>query len=75
MWVLVFAVVAAHTTEVTIDGTTDVITENEAIYVPVGAVHRIANEGRLPLELIEVRAGAYIGEDDIIRLEDVYSRI
>jgi mannose-1-phosphate guanylyltransferase/mannose-6-phosphate isomerase len=48
--------------------------ENESAYVPIGAVHRLANPGKIPLELIEVQVGSYLGEDDIIRLEDVYRR-
>ena len=43
-------------------------------YIPLGAVHRLANPGRIPLELIEVQTGSYLGEDDIVRLEDVYGR-
>jgi mannose-1-phosphate guanylyltransferase / mannose-6-phosphate isomerase len=42
--------------------------------VPIGAVHRLANPGKIPLELIEVQVGSYLGEDDILRLEDVYRR-
>jgi len=48
--------------------------ENESIYIPIGSVHRMANQGRIPLELIEVQTGSYLGEDDIVRLEDVYKR-
>ena len=48
--------------------------ENESIYIPIGAVHRLANRGKIPLELIEVQTGSYLGEDDIVRLEDVYKR-
>jgi mannose-1-phosphate guanylyltransferase / mannose-6-phosphate isomerase len=48
--------------------------ENESAYVPIGAVHRLANPGKIPLELIEVQVGSYLGEDDILRLEDVYRR-
>jgi hypothetical protein len=48
--------------------------ENESIYIPIGSVHRLANQGRIPLELIEVQTGSYLGEDDIVRLEDVYKR-
>ena len=48
--------------------------ENESIYIPIGTVHRLANPGKIPLELIEVQTGSYLGEDDIIRIEDVYSR-
>ncbi len=48
--------------------------ENESTYIPIGAVHRLANPGRIPLELIEVQTGSYLGEDDIVRLDDVYGR-
>jgi mannose-6-phosphate isomerase-like protein (cupin superfamily) len=48
--------------------------ENESIYIPIGTVHRLANPGKIPLELIEVQTGSYLGEDDIERLEDVYQR-
>lgn len=68
-------VVVKGTASVTIGEKASIVPENESIYVPIGTAHRIANEGRVPLELIEVRTGAYIGEDDIIRLEDDYSRV
>jgi mannose-1-phosphate guanylyltransferase / mannose-6-phosphate isomerase len=48
--------------------------ENESIYLPIGVVHRLVNPGKIDLELIEVQTGSYLGEDDIIRLEDVYHR-
>jgi mannose-1-phosphate guanylyltransferase / mannose-6-phosphate isomerase len=48
--------------------------ENEPIYIPVSSVHRLANPGKLSLELIEVQVGSYLGEDDIVRLDDVYGR-
>ena len=48
--------------------------ENEAIYLPIGSMHRLTNPGKIPLELIEVQVGSYTGEDDIIRVEDVYGR-
>jgi mannose-1-phosphate guanylyltransferase/mannose-6-phosphate isomerase len=51
-----------------------VLSENESTYIPLGVTHRLANPGRLPLELIEVQVGAYLGEDDIVRFEDVYGR-
>ena len=50
------------------------VTENQSVYIPLGAVHRMENPGKLPLTLIEVQTGSYFGEDDIIRYEDVYSR-
>jgi Mannose-6-phosphate isomerase len=49
-------------------------TEGCARYIPVSAVHRLANQGKIPLELIEVQTGSYLGEDDIVRLDDVYGR-
>ena len=48
--------------------------ENEGVYLPIGALHRLTNPGKIPLELIEVQVGSYTGEDDIIRVEDVYGR-
>ncbi len=59
---------------VTRDGETLLVRENESIYLPLGAVHRLENPGRIPLTLIEVQSGAYLGEDDIVRLEDTYGR-
>ena len=62
------------TAEVTIGETVKSVHENESIYIPIGTVHRLANRGKIPLELIEVQTGSYLGEDDIVRLEDVYKR-
>jgi len=67
-------VVVRGTAEVTINETVRAVHENESIYIPIGSTHRLANHGRIPLELIEVQTGSYLGEDDIVRLEDVYSR-
>ncbi len=67
-------VVVRGTAEVTVDGTVTILHENEAIYLPIGSVHRLANPGRIPLEIIEVQVGSYTGEDDIVRIEDVYGR-
>ena len=50
------------------------LTENESTYIPIGMTHRLENPGKLPLHLIEVQSGSYLGEDDIVRLEDVYQR-
>jgi mannose-6-phosphate isomerase-like protein (cupin superfamily) len=50
------------------------LTENESIYIPVGNVHALENPGKIPLELIEVQSGAYLGEDDIVRFDDRYGR-
>jgi mannose-1-phosphate guanylyltransferase/mannose-6-phosphate isomerase len=67
-------VVVRGTAEVTIGTDVKTIHENESIYIPIGAVHRLANLGKIPLELIEVQTGSYLGEDDIVRIEDVYRR-
>ena len=68
-------VVVRGTAEVTRDHETIVVHENESIYLPIGCVHRMANPGCIPLELIEVQVGSYLGEDDIVRIEDVYKRV
>jgi mannose-1-phosphate guanylyltransferase / mannose-6-phosphate isomerase len=67
-------IVVEGTAKVTIDEDIQIVTENQSIYVPLGAVHRMENPGKLPLTLIEVQTGSYFGEDDIIRYEDVYAR-
>jgi mannose-1-phosphate guanylyltransferase/mannose-6-phosphate isomerase len=67
-------VVVKGTAEVTIGEDVRTLYENESVYVPIGSVHRLANRGRIPLEIIEVQVGSYLGEDDIVRLEDVYNR-
>jgi uncharacterized cupin superfamily protein len=67
-------VVVRGTAVVTIDGTERLVHENESTYIPLGAVHRLANPGKIALELIEVQTGSYLGEDDIVRFEDVYGR-
>ena len=67
-------VVVRGTAEVTIGDTIQAVHENESVYIPIGSVHRLANQGKIPLELIEVQTGSYLGEDDIERIEDIYSR-
>ena len=67
-------VVVEGTAEVTIGEDTRLVTENEGVYIPLGAVHRMANPGKLPMYLIEVQTGSYLGEDDIVRYEDIYDR-
>ena len=67
-------VVVRGTAEVTIGSDVRAVHENESVYIPIGAVHRLANQGKIPLELIEVQTGSYLGEDDIVRLDDVYKR-
>jgi mannose-1-phosphate guanylyltransferase/mannose-6-phosphate isomerase len=67
-------VVVKGTAEVTLGEGVRSVHENESIYIPIGSVHRLANPGKIPLELIEVQVGSYLGEDDIVRLDDVYGR-
>ncbi len=67
-------VVVAGSALVTRDNETHLVRENESLYLPLGCVHRLDNPGRIPLTLIEVQSGAYLGEDDIVRLEDTYGR-
>jgi mannose-1-phosphate guanylyltransferase/mannose-6-phosphate isomerase len=67
-------VVVAGTAMVVRDADREMVRENESIYLPLGCVHRLENPGRIPLELIEVQSGSYLGEDDIVRIEDTYGR-
>jgi mannose-1-phosphate guanylyltransferase / mannose-6-phosphate isomerase len=67
-------VVVKGTAEVTIGNDIRSVHENESIYIPIGSIHRLANPGKIPLELIEVQVGSYLGEDDTVRLDDVYGR-
>ncbi len=67
-------VVVAGTALVVRDADQVMVRENESIYLPLGCVHRLENPGRIALELIEVQSGAYLGEDDIVRIEDTYGR-
>ncbi|ACB94834.1 mannose-1-phosphate guanylyltransferase/mannose-6-phosphate isomerase [Beijerinckia indica] len=67
-------IVVQGTAEVTRDNEIHLVHENESIYLPIGSVHRLVNPGRINLELIEVQTGSYLGEDDIVRLQDVYNR-
>ena len=67
-------VVVKGTAEVTLGSDVRSVHENESVYIPIGSVHRLANPGKIPLELIEVQVGSYLGEDDIVRLDDVYGR-
>ncbi|NRB40074.1 MAG: mannose-1-phosphate guanylyltransferase/mannose-6-phosphate isomerase [Pseudomonadales bacterium] len=68
-------IVVSGTAEVEVDKIKRLLTENESVYIPLGAVHRLSNPGKLNLELIEVQSGSYLGEDDIVRFEDVYGRV
>lgn len=67
-------IVVSGTARVTVDGKDHLLSENESIYLPLGAVHALENPGKIPLELIEVQVGSYLGEDDIVRFEDRYGR-
>lgn len=68
-WIVVHGIA-----EVTVDGHVSRVEENQSMYVPAGSIHRLSNPGKAPLELIEVQVGSYLGEDDIVRLEDAYGR-
>lgn len=67
-------IVVSGTANVTIDESVAMLTENQSIYIPIGAVHALENPGKIPLELIEVQSGSYLGEDDIVRFSDRYGR-
>ncbi|WP_445501916.1 mannose-1-phosphate guanylyltransferase/mannose-6-phosphate isomerase [Microvirga sp. G4-2] len=67
-------VVVKGTAEVTVNENVSLVHENESIYIPIGSMHRLVNPGCIPLEVIEVQVGSYTGEDDIIRVEDIYGR-
>lgn len=67
-------IVVRGTAKVTVDDAVQLLTENQSVYIPLGAIHRMENPGKVPLTLIEVQTGTYFGEDDIIRYDDVYSR-
>lgn len=68
-------IVVSGTAEVTNGDQVMLLTENQSTYIPLGQVHRLANPGKVPLEIIEVQSGAYLGEDDIVRLADTYGRV
>ena len=67
-------IVVSGSANVTIGETTQLLTENQSVYIPVGVVHALENPGKIPLELIEVQTGSYLGEDDIVRFTDRYGR-
>ena len=67
-------IIVSGTAKVTIDEKTVLLSENQSTYIPIGAVHALENPGKLPLEMIEVQSGSYLGEDDIVRFEDRYGR-
>jgi mannose-1-phosphate guanylyltransferase/mannose-6-phosphate isomerase len=67
-------IVVAGTAKVTRGKETFLLSENQSTYIPIGEVHRLSNPGKVDLEMIEVQSGNYLGEDDIVRLEDTYGR-
>lgn len=62
------------TARITRGDDTFLLSENESTYIPLGVSHRLENPGKMPLELIEVQSGSYLGEDDIVRFDDTYGR-
>ena len=68
-------IVVSGTARVTCDDKTFLLSENESTYIPLGSTHRLDNPGKVPLHLIEVQSGSYLGEDDIVRFDDVYGRV
>ena len=68
-------IVVRGTAQVTNGDRVFLLGENESTYIPLGHVHRLANPGKVPLEIIEVQSGSYLGEDDIVRFEDTYGRV
>jgi mannose-1-phosphate guanylyltransferase/mannose-6-phosphate isomerase len=68
-------IVVRGSAEVTVGDQVSILQENQSTYIPAGTKHRLANPGKVPLELIEVQCGAYLGEDDIVRFDDQYGRV
>ena len=67
-------IVVSGTAKVTVGNETRLVSANETAYIPLGVAHRLENPGKVPLQLIEVQSGDYLGEDDIVRFEDIYRR-
>jgi len=67
-------IVVSGTAEVTVGDKVVLLSENQSTYIPLGTVHRLVNPGTIPLEIIEVQSGSYLGEDDIVRFQDNYGR-
>ena len=67
-------IVVKGTAEVEINNNVKILSENESTYIPLGSKHRLINPGKIPLEIIEVQSGSYVGEDDIVRFKDIYGR-
>ena len=67
-------VVVNGTARVEVENKVEVLSENQSVYIPLGSKHRLSNPGKISLTLIEVQSGSYLGEDDIVRIEDFYGR-
>ena len=67
-------IVVKGTADVEINGEKTILSENESTYIPLGSKHRLFNPGKISLKIIEVQSGSYVGEDDIVRFEDIYGR-
>ncbi len=67
-------IVVSGTAKVSIDGKESLLSENQSVYIPLGTAHALENPGKIPLELIEVQSGAYLGEDDIVRFAERFNR-
>ena len=67
-------IVVSGTAKVTCGNKVFLLSENESTYIPIGENHRLENPGQIPLEMIEVQSGSYLGEDDIVRFDDIYGR-
>ena len=67
-------IVVKGTAKVVMGDQENILSENQSTYIPLGVTHRLENPGVIPLELIEVQSGSYLGEDDIVRFEDIYGR-
>ncbi|CAH1552878.1 mannose-1-phosphate guanylyltransferase/mannose-6-phosphate isomerase [Vibrio rotiferianus] len=67
-------IVVSGTAIVEVDGKETLLSENQSVYIPLGATHRLTNPGKIKLEMIEVQSGSYLGEDDIVRFEDIFGR-
>jgi len=68
-------IVVEGTATVTVADQISTVSEEGCVFIPLGATHRLANDGKVPMRLIEVQTGAYLGEDDITRFEDIYARV
>ena len=67
-------VIVEGTALVEVEGSEDIVYENQSTYIPLGSMHRLSNPGKIPLKIIEVQSGSYVGEDDIERYDDDYGR-